>query len=433
MIARPSALVPAATSRNPLIFVLLTVLIDTIGFGIILPVIPQLIMQIAEVDLAGAARLGGFLLVVFALLQFLCGPLIGNLSDRFGRRPVLLISLLAFGVNYALMGLAPTLGWLFVGRALTGIAGAIFGPANAFVADVTPPEKRAQSFGLIGAAFGLGFVLGPVLGGFLGELGPRAPFFAAASLAFCNFIYGFFVLPETLPRERRRPFSLARANPLGTLLAFRGEKQLLALMFAAFVWQLAFHVYPATWAYFVIAKFKLTPAAIGGTLALSGLSMGLVAGFLTGRIVAKLGETRAAPLGVFVGMSAFLSYAFMNESWMLYPTLLLGGLQGIAMPAMNASMSKLLGPERQGELSGGIASMMGLSAIIGPLALTDTLARYSAPDAELYFPGAAFLLAALLAFLCLVLLLAQLARANAAAKHENAIQAEAHGSARERN
>lgn len=409
---------PAVTSRNPLIFVLLTVLIDTIGFGVIMPVIPQLLMQIADVDLSGAARLGGFLLVVFAMLQFLGGPVIGNLSDRFGRRPVLLISLLAFGANYTVMGFAQNLGWLFVGRALTGISGAVYGPANAFVADVTPPEKRAQSFGLIGAAFGLGFVLGPVLGGFLGELGPRAPFFAAAGLAFCNFIYGFFVLPETLAPERRRPFLLSRANPLGTLLAFQGNKRLLALVFAAFVWQLAFHVYPATWAYFVIAKFKLTPAAIGGTLALSGLSMATVQGFFTGRIVGKLGELRAAPLGVLVGMSAFLSYAFMTESWMLYPTLLLGGLQGIAMPAMNAAMSKLLGPERQGELQGGIASMMGLSAIIGPLALTDTLARYSGPDARVYFPGAAFLLAALLAFLCLVLLLAQLARAQAETKSD---------------
>jgi MFS transporter, DHA1 family, tetracycline resistance protein len=409
--------VPGRSSPNPLIFVLLTVLIDTIGFGLIMPVIPQLIMQIAKVDLAGAARLGGTLLVVFAMLQFLCGPLIGNLSDRYGRRPVLLISLLCFGANYALMGLAPNLGWLFIGRALTGISGAVFGPANAFVADVTPPEKRAQSFGLIGAAFGLGFVLGPVLGGFLGELGPRAPFFAAAGLAFCNVVYGFFVLPETLAPERRRPFLLSRANPLGTLLAFRGNKRLMALVFAAFVWQLAFHVYPATWAYFVIAKFKLTPAAIGGTLALSGLSMATVQGFFTGRIVGSLGEARAAPLGVLVGMSAFLSYAFMSESWMLYPTLLLGGLQGIAMPAINASMSKLMGPERQGELQGGISSMMGLSAIVGPLALTETMARYSAPDAPLYFPGAAFLLAALLAFLCLILLLAQLARAKQDGEH----------------
>jgi DHA1 family tetracycline resistance protein-like MFS transporter len=397
----------AAQSRNPLIFVFLTVLIDTIGFGIIMPVLPRLIMEIAGLDLSGAARMGGLLLVVFAALQFLFGPVIGNLSDRYGRRPVLLLSLFAFGVNYALMGLAPSLAWLFAGRAVTGICGAIFGPANAFVADVTPPEKRAQSFGMIGAAFGLGFVLGPALGGFLGELGPRAPFFAAAGLALLNFGYGLAVLPETLPKERRRPFSLARANPLGTLLALRSHRRVLVLVTTAFVWQLAFHVYPATWAYFVIAKFGFSPAAIGGTLALSGLSMALVQGFLTGRIVGALGETRAAPIGVAVGMCAFLSYAFMNESWMLYPTLAVGGLQGIAMPAMNSLMSKLLGPERQGELQGGIASMMGLSAIVGPLVLTDAMARYSGPSAEVQFPGAAFLVAAGMAALCLVMLLGQ--------------------------
>jgi DHA1 family tetracycline resistance protein-like MFS transporter len=395
------------SARSPLIFILLTILIDSIGFGIIMPVLPQLIMEVSALELAGAARVGGLLLVVFAGLQFLFAPVLGNLSDRFGRRPVLLVSLLAFGVNYALMGLAPSLPWLFLGRALTGISGAAYAPANAFVADVSPPEKRAQSFGLIGAAFGLGFVLGPACGGLLGELGPRAPFFAAAALAVLNFAYGLFVLPESLPPERRRPFSLARANPLGTLRAFRDQPRVLSLALVFFFWQVAFHVYPATWSYFAIAKFELSPAAIGATLALSGLSMTLVQGFLTGRIVARIGEARAAPLGVTIGMLAFLAYAFMTESWMLYPTLALGGFQSIATPAINAMMSRQLGPERQGELQGGMASVMGLSSIVGPFVLTETLARFSAPDAPLHFPGAAFLLAALLALVCLGLLLAQ--------------------------
>ena len=394
----------AESTRRPLLFIFLTVLIDTIGFGIIMPVIPRLIMGISGLDLAGAARMGGVLLSVFAALQFLFGPVMGNLSDAYGRRPVLLLSLLAFGVNYALMGLTPNLAWLFVGRAVTGICGAIFGPANAFVADVTPPEKRAQSFGLIGAAFGLGFVLGPALGGLLGELGPRAPFFAASALALLNFVYGLLVLPESLPPERRRAFVLARANPLGTLLAFRGHKRVLGLTLVAFIWQLAFHVYPATWAYFVIAKFGFTPAAIGGTLALSGMSMAVVQGFLTGRIVGAWGEARVAPIGIAVGMIAFLCYAFMTESWMLVPTLVFGGFQGVAMPAINSLMSKQLGPERQGELQGGIASMMGLSSIVGPLALTETMARFSGPEARVQFPGAAFVLAAGLAALSLLLL-----------------------------
>jgi DHA1 family tetracycline resistance protein-like MFS transporter len=398
------------SSRNPVIFVLLTVLIDTIGFGIIMPVLPQLIMQIANVDLAGAARLGGLLLVVFAVLQFLFGPVMGNLSDRFGRRPVLLISLIAFSLNYALMGLAQNLTLLFIGRALTGMAGAVYAPANAYVADVTPPEKRAQSFGLIGAMFGLGFILGPAIGGFLGELGPRAPFFAAAGLAALNFVYGVFVLPESLPPERRRSFSLARANPLGTLRAFRSHPRVLGFALVAFVWQLAFHVYPATWSYFTIAKFSLSPREIGATLALSGLSMTIVQAFLTGRIVGRIGEGRAAPIGFLVGMSAFLAYAFMTQKWMLYPVLAVGGLQGVAMPSLNSLMSKELGPERQGELAGGMASVMGLSSVVGPLVLTQVLAKFSAPDAPVYFPGAAFVVAAACALLCVLLLRLQLRR-----------------------
>jgi DHA1 family tetracycline resistance protein-like MFS transporter len=399
---------PAVRSRNPVIFVLLTVLIDTIGFGVIMPVLPQLLMEIAGVDLAGAARLGGLLLVVFAGLQFLFGTVMGNLSDHYGRRPVLLGSLAAFSLNYALMGFAPNLTWLFVGRALTGVAGAVYAPAMAYVADVSPPEKRAHSFGLIGAMFGLGFILGPALGGFLGELSPRAPFFAAAILAALNFLYGALVLPESLPKERRRPFSLARANPLGTLAAFRGERRVLGLMMVAFCWQLAFHVYPATWSYFAIAKFNLSPREIGATLALSGVSMSIVQGVLTGRIVARIGEARAAPIGFVMGATAFLSYAFMTERWMLYPTLVLGGLQGVAMPSLQALMSRGLAPERQGELSGAMASVMGLSSVVGPLLLTQTMAHFSTRDAPVYFPGAAFVVSAGFSVLCLILLRVQL-------------------------
>jgi DHA1 family tetracycline resistance protein-like MFS transporter len=395
----------ATPARSPLIFILLTILIDTIGFGIIMPVLPQLIMQIAAVNVSGAARIGGLMMAVFAGLQFLFGPVMGNLSDRFGRRPVLLISLLCFSVNYALMGFAPNIAWLFVGRALTGMAGAVYAPATAFIADVTPPEKRAQSFGMIGGAFGLGFVLGPVLGGLLGESGPRAPFFAASGLAVLNFIYGFFVLPESLPASRRRPFSLARANPLGTLRAFRGQHVVLALALVAFFWQLAFFVYPATWSYFAIAKFKLTPAAIGATLAVSGFSQAVVQGALTGRIAARIGERNAALLGVAWGSLMFLCYAFMTESWMLFPVLAIGGLQGIASPSINALMSRELGPERQGELQGGLASVMGLASIFGPFTLTQVLAYFSNPGAPVYFPGAAFFLAALLGMLCFALLL----------------------------
>jgi MFS transporter, DHA1 family, tetracycline resistance protein len=387
-------------AKNPLLFVLLTVLIDTIGFGIIIPVLPQLIMQIGAVDVAGAARVGGLLLVVFAALQFLFGPIMGNLSARFGRRPVLLASMFAFGVNYALMGFATNLAWLFVGRALTGMAGAVYAPANAYVADVSPPDRRAQAFGMVGAAFGLGFILGPALGGVLGELGPRAPFFAAGALALVNFCYGLLVLPESLPKAQRRPFTLSRAHPLGTLRAFRGQRVVLGLALAAFLWQLAFHVYPATWSYYVIAKFELTPGAIGATLALSGLSMAVVQGALTGRTVRAIGEPRAALIGIAMGVLVFAAYAFVSRQWMLYPLLVIGGLQGMAMPSLNALMSKEIGPERQGELQGGMASLLGLGAIVGPFALTQTLSYFSSPGAPVHFPGAAFLLASLLALAC---------------------------------
>lgn len=401
---------PAHAKKSPLVFVFLALLIDTIGFGIIMPVLPKLIMEISGVDVSGAARIGGFLLLVFAAVQFLFGPVMGNLSDRFGRRPVLLLSMLAFGVNYALMGLSPNLSFLFAGRALTGMAGAIYAPANAFIADVTPPDKRAQSFGLVGAAFGFGFIIGPALGGFLGELGPRAPFFAAAILALLNFVFGLFALPESLPKERRRPFSLARANPLGTLRAFRRHPFVLAIASAAFFWQLAFHVYPATWSYYAIAQFGFSPGAIGTTLALSGLSSAVVQGALTGRLVKRFGERSTALFGVAWGALSFACYAFITQSWMLYPILAVGGLQGMATPSMNALMSRELGPERQGELQGGMASVMGLSAIIGPFLLTQTLARFSGPTAPVQFPGAAFLLASFLAATCFGVLSWQLSR-----------------------
>jgi DHA1 family tetracycline resistance protein-like MFS transporter len=391
-------------SRSPLVFVLLTVLIDTMGFGVILPVLPELILEVSGLPLAEATRVGGFLLVIFALLQFLFGPLLGNLSDAYGRRPVLLLSLLAFGLNYALMGFAPSLGWLFVGRAVTGLSGAVYAPANAYVADVSAPEERARSFGLVGGAFGLGFVLGPALGGLLGGLGPRAPFFVAAGLALLNFVYGYFVLPESLPVERRRPFQLSRAHPLGTLRAFRGQPAVLRLALCAFVWMVAFQVYPSTWSFYAMAKFSLSPGEIGATLALSGLSMALVQGLLTGRMVKRFGESRTAPLGVLWGAGGFALYAFIPESWMLYPVLAIGGLQGIVMPSINAMLSRAISPERQGELQGGMASVMGLASIVGPLLLSQVLAHFSGENAPVHFPGAAFLVASSLALLCFAML-----------------------------
>ena len=393
--------------RHALIFVCLTMLIDTIGFGIIIPVSPNLLMSVGHIDLAAATRIGGLLLVVYASLQFLCGPIIGNLSDRFGRRSVLLLSLLAFGIDYFLMALAPNLAWLFVGRAIAGIAGAAYSPAGAYIADISPPEKRAANFGMLGAMFGLGFIIGPALGGVIAHYGERAPFYAASALALINLVYGYFVLPESLSRAQRRPFSLARANPLGTFLAFARHPAVLALAGANFLWQLAHQVYPATWSFFAKARFDWTPAQIGWSLAFTGMTMVLVQTLVTGRVVKALGENRAAMIGIAAGVLGFVGNAAATQGWMVYAAMTVGALQGLVYPSMQGLMSRLIPANAQGELQGGVASLASLSSIIGPFVMTQALAHYADARAPVYFPGAAFALAAGLGLACLAVLAAQ--------------------------
>ncbi len=394
-----------APGKHALAFVFLTVLIDTIGFGVIMPVMPQLITQLTGQTVAQAAPIAGFLLTTYAVLQFACGPIMGNLSDRFGRRPVLLASLAAFAFDYALMGFAPTIAWLFLGRAVAGIAGAVYSPAMAYIADVSTPEKRAQSFGIMGAAFGLGFIIGPALGGMLGELGPRAPFFAAAGLAALNFCYGLFVLPESLPLERRRKFDLKRANPLGTLTALKKYPAVMTIAGAVLLWQLAHQVYPSTWSFYAKIRFDWSEAAIGYSLAFVGVLMAFTQGYLTGKVVPRVGEYRAALIGVGSGVLSLLALSVATQGWQAYPAMLLGALQGLAYPSMNAIMSKQVPPNEQGELQGGVASMMSFTTIVGPLIMTQTLGRFSAPGAAIHFPGAAFALAAGLAAISFYLIL----------------------------
>lgn len=394
-----------APGKHALIFIFLTVLIDTIGFGIIMPVMPQLLVELTDAPLAQATLMSGWLLTTYAVLQFVCGPVMGNLSDRFGRRPVLLASLAAFALDYMLMGFAPSFAWLFLGRAIAGVAGAVYSPALAYVADVSSPEKRAQSFGLIGAAFGVGFIVGPLIGGLLGELGPRAPFFAAAALGAINFIYGFMVLPESLPVERRRAFQWRRANPLGAVLSLRRYPTIIALAGAVFLWQLAHQVYPSSWSFFAKIRFDWSEAEIGASLTFVGVLMAFTQGYLTGKIVPKIGEHRAAIVGVASGAASMLMLSLATQSWMAYAALAAGVLQGLAYPSMNAIMSKQVPPEQQGELQGGVASMMSLSMIFGPLVMTQILGRFSGAGAPIYFPGAAFLVATALAALSLLIVL----------------------------
>lgn len=404
--------------KHALLFIFLTTLIDTIGFGIVMPVMPQLLVEMTGKPVEQVTPLAGWLLTTYAVLQFVCGPIMGNLSDRFGRRPVLLASLAAFALDYMLMGFAPTLAWLFLGRAIAGVAGAVYSPSMAYIADVTEPEKRAGAFGMMGAAFGVGFIVGPMIGGFLGELGPRAPFFAAAALGALNFVYGFFVLPESLPKEKRRKFEWARANPIGTFTAFTRFPAILAIAGAVFCWQLAHQVYPSAWSFFAEIRLAWSPAEIGLSLAFVGLMMIFVQGYLTGKVVPKIGEYRAAIIGVCSGVASMLLLSLATTTWFTYVALAAGIVQGFAYPAMNAIMSKQAPPDQQGELQGGMSSMMSLTTIIGPVLLTQTLGYFSSPDAPIYFPGAVFLLSGCLALLALLIFLRAGARQPASALPE---------------
>lgn len=379
--------------------VLAAVLIDTIGFGIVIPILPQLITDLGHVDLDQATRISGYLLGVYALTQFFAGPVLGNLGDSFGRRPVLIASMLAFAADYALMAFAPTLAWLFVGRAVAGVAGAIYGPASAVLADVTPPEGRAKVFGYIGAAFGIGFIIGPAIGGLLSDLGPRAPFIAAAALALINATAMIFLMPESLAPTLRRPFDWRSANVIGAFRPLLKSGDAAPLLIAWFIWSLASNVYPATWSFWSAARFGWDARAIGWSLAFVGLVMASVQMLLTGPIIARLGERRAAVLGLASGTGAFFTYVVITQGWQAYAVFLVSGLSALVFPAMNGLLSRLADASHQGALQGGIGSMNSIAAVIAPLLLTQALAN----GVERGFAGAAFLVAGALAGVALLI------------------------------
>jgi DHA1 family tetracycline resistance protein-like MFS transporter len=417
--------VPKA-GRGALLFIFILVLVDAIGFGIVLPVLPRLIMQLTSVGIDRAARDGGWLSFVYALMQFFCAPVLGNLSDRFGRRPVLLFAVLALGVDYLIMGLAPTIGWLFLGRAIAGMAGASFTPAYAYVADITAPGARAQNFGLMSAAFGIGFILGPAIGGLLGSFGPRAPFFAAGVLALANFAFGCFALPESLPGARRRPFQWTRANPLGTLEQMRRYPVVLLTLVALFLWQLAHQVLPGTWAFYTIAKFHWTSVQVGASLAFVGALMALAQGVLVRVLIPWLGgDRRAATVGMAAAVLAYVGYALATRGWMMYVVALTTFFVALTYPSINALASRQIPANAQGELQGAVASLQSLSAIIGPPLMTQIFSRFSDPAATVYFPGAAFLTAAALTVGCALLFLRAMRRTpQPLAQHEPATASE---------
>lgn len=380
--------------RSALPFVVATVLIDAIGFGIVMPVLPVIVMQLGHLGLADATRIGGWLAMLYAGVQFFTGPLIGNLGDRFGRRPVLLGALGGFAIDYALMGFAPHLWWLFVGRALAGLFGSCFGPAAAVIADISAPEDRARGYGMMGAAFGIGFVIGPAIGGLLGEIGPRAPFYAAAGFAALNFLFGLVAFPETFPRGLRRKFEWRRANPIGALLSLRNLPGILPLAFVSFWWTLASMIYPVAWSFYALAAFGWTPGMVGLSLAMVGALMAASQILLVGRVVRAIGERRAAMLGLSVATLQFLCYTVLHDGRAVFVVLLLIPFQSLVMPSLGALGSRRVPADRQGELQGFSGSVAAIAAIAAPALFNPALAYFTAPSAPVRFVGAPFVLAA---------------------------------------
>jgi len=389
-------------------FVFLVVLIDMIGFGIIMPVLPELITQITGDSLSAAAVDAGWLAFAYAIMQFFFGPVIGNLSDRYGRRPVLLGALGGYSIAYALMGFAPSLLWLFVARIVAGIMGASFSTAYAYVADVSPPEKRSQNFGLIGAAFGLGFIIGPAMGGLLGEYHVRLPFFAASALAAINLVFGFFMLRESLPQEKRRKFQMARANAFVALKGLSGQNRVVLWYAGALlVWMIGHIVYPIIFAFYAIEAFGWSAFTVGMALALVGVGAALVQGLLIRYLIPRIGERKAVIIAAFSMAISTIAYVIAGpeQGWMIFLAIPVGAMQGLFQPSLNGLMSKAVSDETQGELQGAVASLQSLGSVVGPPMFTAVFAAFTVANAPYYLPGAPFGLAGLIALIALAIFL----------------------------
>lgn len=384
-------------------FIFITLIFDVIGFGIIIPIVPELIMELIEGEVSNASVYGGLLTFSYAIMQFLFAPILGGLSDQYGRRPVLLISLFGFAIDYLLVVWAPTIGWLFLARAISGISGASMTTASAYIADISEPEKRAQNFGLIGVAFGLGFIIGPVIGGFLGEYGTRVPFLAAAGLTFVNFLYGYFILPESLDAENRRPFSWKRANPLGSLFQLRKYPIILGLIAALFFVHFASHSTQSIWTFYTILKFDWNPRMIGLSLGFVGLMVALVQGVLIRRIIPKIGEQKSIYTGLSLYLIGFILFAFASEGWMMFVFTIPYALSGLSGPSMQSIMTRQVPANSQGELQGAITSVISLTAAFAPPVMTGLFYQFTQESAAVFFPGAPFLLGFLLTIVSIIL------------------------------
>ncbi|MEL7531940.1 MAG: TCR/Tet family MFS transporter [Bacteroidota bacterium] len=377
-------------------FILITVLIDVIGFGIIIPVLPKLLEDMLNIDVNVASTYGGILLAVFAVAQFICSPIIGNLSDQYGRRPVLLLALFGLSIDYLIMAFAPDFTWLVVGRIIAGIGGASFTTASAYIADISTEENRAKNFGLIGAAFGIGFIIGPLLGGVFGELGVRVPFYVAAALSFANFLYGYFILPESLDKSNRRAFSWRRANPVGTLKQLFNIKGISYLLVAFFILSLASHAVNSNWAYFNIYKFGWSEFMVGISLAFAGVLIAIVQGGFAQKAYDFFGAGRSIYLGIAMYGLGMLLFAFASSSWMMFVFIIPFALGGICTPNLQSYLATQVADDQQGELQGGLTAIQSLTTILGPLLMTGIFFYTTKEGTPFYFPGSAFTLSAIL-------------------------------------
>src|SRR5450432_1055871 len=377
-------------------FIFFTLLIDVIGWGLIIPVMPQLISGLKHIPVSQASKDGGWLLFVYAFMQFIFAPILGNLSDQFGRRPVLLFSLFGFGVDYIFLGFAPSFGWLFVGRTISGITGASFTTASAYIADISTAETRTKNFGLVGAAFGLGFIIGPAIGGLLTGWGIRAPFYAAAVLTLLNWLYGYFVLPESLSKENRRKFEWKSASPFGSLKNLKKYPAVAGLILALTLVYLGSHAVQSNWSYFTAYRFQWTPKTIGISLAVVGVLMATVQAGLICIITPKIGNDRSIYLGLLLYAIGMFLFAMATQSWMMFVFLIPYCLGGIGGPALQAAISGHVPPNYQGELQGSLTSLMSLTSIIGPLLMTNLFSYFTSDKAPIQFPSAPFVLGGIL-------------------------------------
>jgi DHA1 family tetracycline resistance protein-like MFS transporter len=392
-----------ANKKAAVNFIFITLLLDVIGFGIIIPIMPTLLVELKQIDFNEASVYGGYLLSAFAVAQFVFSPIIGNLSDRFGRRPIILLSLLGMGIDYIIMALAPTYMWLFVGRVMAGIAGASFTTASAYIADISTDLDRSKNFGMVGAAFGVGFIVGPLLGGVLGSFGTRVPFYAAAALSLINVFYGYFILPESLSEKNRRRFDWRRANPIGSLKQLFGYKQINILLVAFFFLHLGSHAVQSNWTYFTEYLFGWSEMMIGLSLAFIGLLVGIVQAVLAPVAATKFGLPRSIYFGFALYAFGMFLFSFASTTWMMFIFSIAYCLGGIAMPNLQSYLVSKVPANEQGELQGGLTSMVSVTMIIGPLIMTKTFFYFTSGTAPFQFAGSSFFLGGIFMLLSFVI------------------------------